>query len=192
MKGFWTGLMFLVWISAQATAIREVSLQEALQHSELVFQGRVVKRTTVEDEGIRPFTRIVFQLDEIIKGDYPGPQLVLDFAGAPEVGLVVSEMRYPEVGEVGIYFVESLQRRQVNPLYGWSQGHFRIVDYHGVSTIIAADGQPVVALEPAPSGKALTRGVAKGVRTRRQAWDRGMHPEDFKAVLRRWLEAQQQ
>jgi hypothetical protein len=33
-------------------------------------------------------------------------------------------MRLPAVGEVGIYFVESLRERQVHPLVGWSQGHF--------------------------------------------------------------------
>ncbi len=181
-------LLALVWLpAAQATAVRAVSLQEALRHSELVFQGRVVTRKVIDDAGPRPFTRIVFAVEEVIKGDYAAPTLTLDFAGAPERGLVVADMDYPEPGEAGIYFVESLRRRQANPLYGWSQGRFRIVVRGGRPLVVTADGSPVVALTPAADGHYLSRGVAKGVRVRRQAWDQGMAPEDFKAVLRDWL-----
>ncbi len=182
-------LLGLVWLpAAQATAVRAVSLQEALRHSELVFQGRVVARRVIDDESPRSFTRIVFEIEEVIKGDYDAVTLTLDFAGAPEAGLVVADMDYPEPGEVGIYFIESLRRRQANPLYGWSQGHFRIVVRGGRPVVVAADGNPVVALtlSAAESG-GLSCGVAKGVRVRRQAWAQGMAPEDFKAVLRNWL-----
>jgi len=186
-------LLGLVWLpAAQATAVRAVSLQEALRHSELVFQGRVMARRVIDDAGPHPFTRIVFAVEEVIKGDYAAPTLTLDFAGAPERGLVVADMDYPEPGEAGIYFVESLRRRQANPLYGWSQGHFRIVVRGGRPLVVTADGRPVVALTPAAAdGRYLSRGVAKCVRVRRQAWDQGLAPEDFKAVLRNWLEGKE-
>ncbi len=190
MIGFF--LLVLVWLpAAQATAVRAVSLQEALRHSELVLQGWVAMRKVIDDEGPRPFTRIVFAVEEVIKGDYAAPTLTLDFAGAPERGLVVSDMDYPEPGERGIYFVESLRRRQANPLYGWSQGHFRIVVRDDRPVVVAADGSPVVVLKPvaAEPGR-LSHGVAKGVETRRQGWDRGLSPAAFKAVLRRWLEGE--
>ncbi len=192
MRIFLIGLMW-VWAQwAGATAIREVSLSQALRDSELVFQGRVIDRWVVTEGRSRPFTRIVFQIDEIIKGAYPDSRLVLDFAGAPEAGVVVAEMRYPEKGEMGIYFVESLQRRQANPLYGWSQGHFRIVERGGGLKVVAADGNPVVALErKAVTGETkLSQGVAKGVGTKRQGWDRGLDPEQFKDILKRWMEEQ--
>ncbi len=176
------------WLCASATAVREVSLYQALQASALVFQGRVVDREVVTDAP-RPFTRIHFEVEEVIKGDWPQSQLTLDFAGAPEVGLVVMAMRYPRVGEEGIYFVETLQKRLANPLYGWSQGYFRIERRGNRAVVLTADGAPVQGLSVSQADAArLSRGRAKGVLVQRQSLQAPMTPGDFKAVLRRWLE----
>jgi len=44
-----------------------------------------------------------------------------------ELTLEVSDMRMPEVGERGIYFVETLNEQQIHPLFGWQQGHYLVI-----------------------------------------------------------------
>lgn len=191
LVGFW-----LLWLQvAAATSVREATLEEMLRNSELVFQGRVTG-SEIRDDGPRPYTRVTFRIEDVIKGTYDSDTLSLDFAGAPARGLRVDEMRYPQPGERGIYFVESLQRRQANPLYGWSQGHFRIVTRNGRAVVVGGDGKPVVAVPVARAGEgstgwALSRGVPKGVRTESRAWETGLTPAQFKDLLRQRLEALQ-
>ncbi|WP_286291407.1 hypothetical protein [Methylomarinovum tepidoasis] len=191
LVGFW-----FLWLQvAAATSVREAGLDEMLRNSELVFRGQV-SGSEIRDDGPRPYTRVTFRVEAIIKGDYDGDTLSLDFAGAPARGLRVDEMRYPQPGERGIYFVESLRRRQANPLYGWSQGHFRIVVRNGRAVVVGGDGKPVVAVTGSPKGEngarwALSRGVPKGVRTESRAWDRGLTPVQFEDLLRQRLEALQ-
>jgi hypothetical protein len=100
-------------------------------------------------------------------------------------------MDYPTLGEHGIYFVESLNRRQVHPLYGWAQGHFIAhADESGRLRLQTATGQPVTGLEfESTAGlPQLSRGIAKGVLTRREAEaSEAMSIEDFKQQLRQYL-----
>ncbi len=73
-------------------------------------------------------------------------------------------MQMPEVGEQGIYFVESLQRRQVHPLYGWAQGHFLVVaDERGVRRVLTKSRRPVTAMQYGPQIRALSDGIARGI-----------------------------
>ena len=70
----------------------------------------------------------------MLKGEYAGSTLELRFLGGT-VGtarLEVTDMLVPQVAERGIYFVESLSAPQVNPLVGWSQGHFLIEPQAGL------------------------------------------------------------
>ncbi|BCX81506.1 hypothetical protein MIT9_P1084 [Methylomarinovum caldicuralii] len=192
----WLVWLCLLWLQvAVATSVREATLEEMLRNSELVFRGEVIG-SEIRDDGPRPYTRITFRIEDVIKGDYEGATLALDFAGAPARGLRVDEMRYPQPGERGIYFVESLRRRQANPLYGWSQGHFRIVARNGRAVVVGSDSKPVVAVTGSPKGekgarRALSRGVPKGVQTESRAWNRGLAPEQFEDLLRQRLEALQ-
>ena len=41
--------------------------------------------------------------------------------------VVVADMQMPEIGELGIYFVETLSEQQIHPLFGWQQGHYLII-----------------------------------------------------------------
>ena len=63
----------------------------------------------------------------------------------------VSGMRIPEMDEQGIYFVESMSQDLINPLIGWSQGHFIIVDDNGTRRISTAGNQPVLDVEAVSS-----------------------------------------
>ena len=108
----------------------------------------------------------------------------------------VSDMKVPQVGERGIYFVESLERSQVHPLYGWSQGHFIVkTDETGVDRIMTSNEQPVtevakdMSVEQMNSRRetvlVLSSGVAKGVTLALKDNDnKGLMVEEFKNILR--------
>lgn len=188
------GLIIGAWLATgAATSVREVSLPEMLMRAELVFEGEVIHVAVQETPDRRPFTRIDFRVLEIIKGRFEHPTITLDFLGGESGGkrLVLAEMDYPALGEHGIYFVESLNRRQVHPLYGWSQGRFiAYPDESGRLRLKTAAGQPVTGLEfKSTAGlPRLSRGIAQGVLTRSDASaSEALSVEDFKQQLRQYL-----
>lgn len=164
------GLLVLSF-SANATTVLGVSLDRMLHRSALVFEGRVSNievRQSSESQMIYTFVR--FEVLEVIHGSYLENTIELRFLGGtlPDGrGLHVSEMRYPEIGEEGIYFVESLERMQVHPLYGWAQGHLLVHrDRRGVRRVTTHDGQPIADLKPAAEEKPLGKrssGAAEGL-----------------------------
>lgn len=123
------GLGILMNGAACATTVREVGFTEAVSQSELVFEGVVVStHANVSPDTGQPFTYFTFHILEVMKGTYTQPTITLGYLGGMKDGYVlsVSDMRMPEMGERGIYFVESLSRQQVHPLYGWQQWHLLI------------------------------------------------------------------
>lgn len=57
-------------------------------------------------------------------------------------------MVYPKLGERGIYFVESLSQQNINPLMGWSQGHFLIEsDALQTDRVMTDNHLPVLGVE---------------------------------------------
>ena len=98
-------------------------------------------------------------------GDVPG--LELRFSGGTVNGetVEVSGLRLPEVGEQGIYFIESVSRNLVNPLLGWSQGHYLILEDGGERLISTADEQLITAIQPVsnvPSSLRRARRLIEG------------------------------
>ena len=177
---------------AAGASVTRTSLGQMLAASELVFEGRVVGHSSRTAPDTRfPQTCARFAVDEVLKGWLPSRHLVLCFAGGTADGLRlrVPGLIQPRVGERGVYFVASLSRPYLNPLYGWDQGHFLIEPD-------AAAGGPVVktaqrrrvvdvrAGRPA-RGLELSAGVARGVRTAERG--RALNPAAFKARLRRLL-----
>jgi len=141
-----------------------------LSACELIFEGRVVGFSTERiRSGLR--TWVEFEVIDVIKGPPTGPTLSLAFSGGTLDGWVdrIVGLRLPEPGERGIYFVESLQRFQVNPLFGWDQGRLRIVVAgDGRERVVSANGRPVVGLRPRspflePRGRGTGAGPAAGV-----------------------------
>ena len=107
----------------------------------------------------------------------------------------ISDMLLPERGEHGIYFIESLEKMQVHPLYGWSQGHF-IVGYDAAGSEIVMTNKrlPVKGLKSDISEKNLNKGeqippgLSKGVVRdliveQKNKEMRGMKVDEFKKVL---------
>jgi hypothetical protein len=165
-------LFVVAWLFAApavATSILEVSLDEMLRGSDLVFEGQVIDaESRIDPRGGMIHTLVTFEILEIIKGPFSHNTITLSFLGGTvgEETVTVSAMRVPLVGEKGIYFVESLERRQVHPLYGWSQGHFLVVpDAQGIERVVTEDNRAVMAVVPAltvPRGQ-ISKGVAQGL-----------------------------
>jgi hypothetical protein len=191
-------LLCLMPISiGNATSVREVTMDEMLQLAQFVFEGTVTAIGTRQNNQGRTHTYVTLEIIDIIKGEYRSDTITLRFLGGTvdDVTMVVSEMRLPQEGEHGIYFVESLERFQVNPLYGWSQGHFIVErDRTGSGRIMTNKRLPVTGVadyisdEPRASGKermqALSKGVVRDLVVGQEGEnDRGMRVEEFKKVL---------
>ena len=185
-------LLALVCINeANATSIREVTLEELLFNSSLVFEGTVTEQRSRETAGGIISTSITFAVTETIRGNPPGNSLTLEFLGGTvgSKGTLIDGMRLPVPGEHGVYFVEAVGRKQVNPLYGWNQGHFLVEkDPDGTERVKTNRGIPVTGIQDSPQSTpsaAISRGVARGIVT---ADGRGSGPamsiQAFKASLR--------
>jgi len=202
MKRLWqfpTGIL-VVWLAilpARASTVLEMSFQEVVDHAELVFEGRVRAVDARRDAEGMIHTWVEFDVLEVLKGEHPSSALTLRFLGGT-VGtqrLEVTDLQLPQVGETGFYFVESLTRPQVNPLVGWSQGHFLIEPRaDGQPGVLSAHHEPVLAVsapEQAPVTASLntfSKGVAKGVIVQESfnamAASGPMHADDFKRSVR--------
>ncbi len=173
---------------AGATTVRSLGIRELASRAELVFEGRVLDRE-VRAEGRALRTCVRFAVLEVLKGPEVAGPLQLCFAGGSlgPRSRHVHGMRYPAPGERGVYFVAQLDADRVNPLLGWDQGRFLVregAEPEGTS----ADGEPVVALEPAEEGPARgpSAGVARGPRLASPG-GRGLGPDAFKRRLREIL-----
>lgn len=178
-----------------ASTVVPVSVREMAGGSEFVFEGRVILLEAVRPEGSKNiFTRVLFEVTDVLKGDHDRPTVALDFMGGTigSLTLSISDLQLPKKGERGIYFVESRRRRQVHPLYGWNQGRFLILDDRdGNPRVHTARGRPVrsVGEAPAPGVAALRAGVpdaALGVEVAADPAEdgNGLSPAEFKRRLR--------
>jgi hypothetical protein len=168
-----------------ASSVEQVSMAQVTKGSEFIFRGRVLDTRGVREGTTAIFTRVTFQVLEIYKGPNVGNQIELDFMGGKlgTLELNVSDMRFPRVGESGIYFVESLKRKQVHPLYGWQQGHFLINrDSTGTEHIRTVYDKPVTSIvADGPSRATQAEIIARGVFTAQSSsLEQGMTVSEFK------------
>jgi hypothetical protein len=160
------GATLLLAHAADASSVRSVSVDEMIDRSELVFEGRVVGRRFVDDGDANHLrTCIRFEVLEVVKGPEVASPLELCFAGGrSKVGVVreIEGLDHPAPGERGVYFVESLAAPRISPLYGWDQGRFLVGRNGDVRT---AGGKPVTGLDASdPAGDGVSNGVARGAR----------------------------
>lgn len=154
---------------AIATSVLAQNLDQVFHGSIVVFEGEVVGRDLQLDPASRlPVTVVSLRVLEVIKGAHPGRFVELRYLGGNtgDVHIRVDGSMLPAVGERGIYFVESLTGKRVNPLAGWSQGHYRVrTDANGVNRVLTEEGQPVTTIRPVPSASApgLSSGAAQGL-----------------------------
>lgn len=177
--------MILGCAVAFASSVEQVSMAEVTKGSELVFRGLVIETRGVREGTTAIFTRVTFQVLDVFKGPKVPEQIELDFMGGKlgTLELSVADMRYPRIGESGIYFVESLKRKQVHPLYGWQQGHFLVSrDPSGTERVRTAYDKPVTSiLSDGPARAAQSEIIARGVLTVQSAsLNEGMTVSEFK------------
>lgn len=183
--------LILCWLSltvlaptAKATSIEKLEFDAMASTSEVIFQGEVVSVKARWNEASTDIhTYVTFRVDDTIKGSISTQQLELRFAGG-KVGddnVVYQGLVYPNVGEVGIYFVETLEKNLINPLTGWSQGHFKVVG----SQVMTNEDKPLMALTR--SSKVVpgefSHGTASGVQVGSDG-DTGMSAANFKDQIK--------
>lgn len=163
-RSFFLFIFFSGSSSAMATTLVQLSFDDIVASSELVFEGRVVSVEARETGPRSIHTYVQFEILDVVKGDYTDSFLELRYLGG-RVGnmqMEVTEMNVPEPGETGIYFVESLREMQVHPLVGWSQGHFLLrQDESGTSRVHTAADQPINSVVSDAAG---TSTVARSIR----------------------------
>ena len=197
----WVVLQLLP-IAISATTILGMDIDAVAQGAELVFEGQVIQHNTQENAAGMVVTYVTFEVKDVIKGSFSEQFLELKFTGGTLNGQVmeVSGLRMPALDEEGIYFVESISRDLINPLIGWSQGHYIINADEGERRISTVDRMPVT--EVLPTGtipRAIKRPLtiidgdsdpATGIVTEASHLqiDRAMTVEDFKARIRTLVE----
>jgi hypothetical protein len=180
------------WVGmANAASVRQVGFDELVQTSELIFRGRAVEaQSRASADGRSIVTDVWFDVRETYKGIAPGGRLRLVFAGGEHRGMAmkVHGLRLPTIGEEGVYFVEQLERPQVNPLFGWDQGHYLVRrDAAGVGRVFTSDGIAVVAAARAdsPAQVQLSQGIPAGVTIdRTAAAGTALRLADFASTIR--------
>lgn len=196
----------LLHTSGQATTLLEMDIDSVADRAELIFLGNVLTSESIQNINGQYRTYVTFQVQEVLKGNYPGDSLELSFFGGNinGRGTVVSDLRRPEPGEAGIYFVESLSEDMINPLLGWSQGHFLIRnDQHGIARVTTNRREPVLEIQSMSDVPTLIRrppGLVSGANSKamgvlieqeQEKIDRGLTVDQFKARIRRLLERRQ-
>jgi len=171
---------FLVVDSTKATMIIEKSFNQVAQGAELIFEGKVLsKETRLDPINHKPFTYFTFEIIDVLKGKYAEKTIELGFMGGPEgdLVLVVSDMRMPEVGEQGFYFVKTLDEQYIHPLSGWHQGHYLVIGNEQTNTDVVV---PVMQKEAQISPYSAVQPLSVELTV-----------EDFKKNIRKAIEGEQ-
>jgi hypothetical protein len=191
---FWVVSLLMPLLYANATSVSDVSIDEMVQKSQFVFEGRVIAAEARSTQA-RIHTYITFEIIDVLKGEYNGNIIILRFLGGTlgDVTLAVSDMQLPQKGEHGIYFVESLERIQINPLFGWSQGHFIVYqDGAGIERVMTNKGLPVTGVKGdtldqrkvTEHAQTLSQGVSRDVVVAQDGKrDNGLTTAEFKKIL---------
>lgn len=139
----------LLHAPANATVLVQLTLEELVASSELIFIGKVLDSTT-DAVGDLVYTTVRFEVDEVIAGETSDTILELRFLGgsADAQTTEVSSQYIPASGDRGIFFVDDTLRDLVNPLTGWSQGHFPLVDVDGATWLDLKNHPDYGLLEP--------------------------------------------
>ena len=136
---------------ARATVLVTLGFDELVAASELVFIGTVTESSTAV-EGEYVYTTVRFAVEDVIAGELESAELELRFLGGTSGSrqTEVSGQYIPAVGSHGLYFVDDTVRDLVNPLTGWSQGHFPLIEVDGSTWLDLKNHPDYGLLEPDP------------------------------------------
>ena len=154
-------------VVSSASSVLAVSLEQLSKSAQIVFEGEVIGVTSDFNANQTAIhTHVTFRVVDVVKGVYDQTEITLRFLGGTvgEISLDVSDSTLPKLGEKGIYFVESLDRFQVNPLYGMDQGHFLILESNGQRIVATRNKRVIMGFSPAPRpSDRLSNGNATGL-----------------------------
>lgn len=142
----WATAILAISSSLYATTIQKFTFEKMVELSALIVEAEVLD-VSVIDKGNVVYTNVLLAVNDVLKGENPGDYLELNFLGgeSDKIAVLVSGQDIPLLGEKGFYFVEDLESKSVNPLIGWSQGHFRIItDAKGYETLLTDVQQEVM------------------------------------------------
>jgi hypothetical protein len=141
--------MFGLGPQTHATVLVALTLDELVAASEVVFTGTVTASVT-HTEGELVYTTLRFDVDDVVAGELDGDVLELRFLGGNADAQLteVSGQYIPSVGAHGLFFVDDTVRDLVNPLTGWSQGHFPLIDVDGTTWLDLKNHPDYGLLEP--------------------------------------------
>ena len=137
-----------------ATTILGMDIDKVANDAELIFEGEVILHETRQNSNTGIIhTYVTFTVHDVVKGDFSADTIELKFAGGTFMGQIVEVrgLKIPKEGENGIYFVESTSRDLLNPLIGWSQGHFIIEQELGERRVSTIDRQTVTDIQSVSS-----------------------------------------
>ena len=147
----WLLALIVLSSTANATTLLSVSINQLTEQAEFAFEGKVIA-VEAQRSGARGMvsTYVTFRVMDTLKGTTGATSLELKFMGGVFEGeiLEVNGSRIPELGEHGIYFVESLTKDLINPLLGWSQGQYLIEATGAGEQVTSIDAQPIVGIRP--------------------------------------------
>jgi hypothetical protein len=180
-----------------ATSIMQFTFAELSDHASLIIEGKVIAAVAREDGlggGIGTYVRI--RVLDRLKGSDVGPEIELRFAGGTVADrtLQFADMVIPKLGETGVYFVESVDSYQINPLVGWSQGHFvEIADAQsGLRRVYTPDRRAILGIGGGPGAQEQqvlsgSRGTALEIQLakKRGRSPQAMNSTGFKDFIRR-------
>lgn len=187
--------LFLVVSGVSASSVKQLEMNDMLTEAELVFEGIVTaSEPRFNASKTLIITDITFDITEVVTGEYQQSSIELSFVGGVigEHSVHAEGLRQPQVGESGIYFVSSLTKSLVNPLVGWSQGHFLLEkDESGVDMVMTDEHLNVLEIQPITlsttttrSSLSISQGVAKDVVVSKEGAT-GMSASAFKQELKR-------
>jgi len=189
--------LFIAAFASVATSVKQFTFAELNDRASLIVEGKVLAVQAREDGlGGGIGTYVLIQVLDPLKGPDVGSEVELRFSGGTVADrtLQFADMVIPKNGEKGIYFIESLDAYQINPLVGWSQGHFieRMDTQTGLRKIYTPDGRAVLGLgdqsrEQEQKVLSGSDGTASDIQVanKKGRSSHAMSSTDFKALIRR-------
>lgn len=146
--------------------ILQISSDTLVNDAALIFEGEVTAAGSTLDDNGYIFTNVEFIVTDVLTNNPDvGETITLIFLGGTIDGRTMDVgSTIPSVGEKGVYFVEDLNTIMINPLIGWSQGHFTI-DEQGM--VRAGNAEVVQNVEATllSGTQPFSLGVAAGIHT---------------------------
>ncbi len=190
-------MLSIAALPGAATSIKQFTFAELSDHASLIIEGKVIAAVAREDGlggGIGTYVRI--RVLDRLKGPDVGSEVELRFAGGTvsDRTLQFADMVIPKLGETGVYFVESVDSYQINPLVGWSQGHFvEIADAQsGLRRVYTPDRRAILGIGGGPGAQEQqvlsgSRGTALEIQLakKRGRSPLAMNSTEFKDFIRR-------